>query len=382
LVRPAMSKMFVVAQEIYRHAPNNLYADVIFPAATWGESGGVYVQSERRLYVVDKAAEPPKNCKPDLDIVIDKGREIGHLLGLDVDKIFPFKKLPNGFYDVEEVFRAILKTSKGTDADISGILEVEQETGKSPYQQLRELRGIQWPAPFAEIAKKGGYKRRFLGQEEGWTDKPYGAFRTGDGKAHMNLCEQDYSQREEILAELSKCGVDPDFYIIDHLDLLVKARDMGLSPELPDFEYRDTAIEDIPEDKYPYWLNLGVVYEHFHTAKTIRSATNAKLLLEQYVEVHPDDAEALGIEDGDWVRVITRRGSYEARASTGLESDVKPARNEVPPGSLFSPWNLSVADSADPKKNKWLVNSVAHRAFDPVSGQSDYKKLAARLEKI
>ncbi len=382
LVRPALSKMFVVVQEIYRHAPNNLYADVIFPAATWGESGGVYVQSERRLYVVDKAAEPPQNCKPDLDIVIDKGKEIGHLLGLDVDKIFPFKKLPDGFYDVEEVFRAILRASKGTDADLSGILEVEQETGKSPYQQLRELRGIQWPAPFAEIAKKGGFQRRYLGQEAGWTDKPYGAFRTGDGKAHMNLCEQDYSQREEIIAELSKCGVDPDFYIIDHLDLLVKARDMGLPPELPDFEYRGKSVEDIPKDKYPYWLNLGVVYEHFHTAKTIRSATNNKLLLEQYVEVHPDDAENLGIEDGDWVRIITRRGSYEARVSTGLESDVKPARNEVPPGSLFSPWNLSVADSADPEKNKWLVNAVAHRAFDPVSGQSDYKKLAARIEKI
>ncbi len=36
LVRPAMEKTFNVVQEIYRHAPNNLYADVIFPAATWG----------------------------------------------------------------------------------------------------------------------------------------------------------------------------------------------------------------------------------------------------------------------------------------------------------------------------------------------------------
>ena len=51
-------------------------------------------------------------------------------------------------------------------------------------------------------------------------------------------------------------------------------------------------------------------------------------------------------------------------------------------GSLFSPWNLSVADSADPEKNRWLVNAVTHRAFDPVSGQSDFKKLAARIEKI
>jgi nitrate reductase NapA len=49
---------------------------------------------------------------------------------------------------------------------------------------------------------------------------------------------------------------------------------------------------------------------------------------------------------------------------------------------MFSPWNLSVADSADPTKNRWLVNAVSHRAWDPVSGQADYKKLACRLEKI
>ncbi len=49
---------------------------------------------------------------------------------------------------------------------------------------------------------------------------------------------------------------------------------------------------------------------------------------------------------------------------------------------MFSPWNLSVADSADPEKNRWLVNRVSHRAFDPVSGQADFKKLAARIEKV
>jgi nitrate reductase NapA len=49
---------------------------------------------------------------------------------------------------------------------------------------------------------------------------------------------------------------------------------------------------------------------------------------------------------------------------------------------MFSPWNLSVADSADPKTNRWLVNAVSHRAWDPVSGQADYKKIACRLERI
>ena len=383
LSRPALTKMFTVVQDIYKDAPNNLYADVILPAATWGEwVGGLYVQSERRLYVADGTANPVKGTRPDMDMVIDKGKLIGKHLGLDVDKIFPYQRKANGFYDPEEVFRDFCLASKGTDADISGILEVEKETGKSPYQQIRDLRGIQWPAPTAAIAKAGGIKRRYMGQEEYWPDKPYSEFRHADGKLHIHMCRQDYSQYREVTDELAQLGVDPDYHIIDHLDVLVKARDMGLTPELPHEEFLGKKAGDCPKDKYPFWWATGVVYEHFHTAKTIRAGTTRQLVPEMYVEMHPDDAKELGVKDGDWVRVITRRGEVEARVSVGLDSVVKPARNTVPKGFLFSPWNLSVADSADPKKNKWLANGTTHRAFDPVSGQADFKKCAARVELI
>ena len=371
LSRPALTKMFTVVQEIYRDAPNNLYADVILPAATWGEwVSGIYVQSERRLYVCDGTANPVKGCRPDMDMVIDKGKMIGRRLGLDVDKIFPYERKENGFYDPEEVFRDFLRASKGTDADLTGILEVEKETGKSPYEQIRELRGIQWPAPTAAIARAGGTKRRYMGQEEYWPGKPYGEFRHADGKLHIHMCHQDYTNYKEITDELSKAGTDPDYYMIDHYDILIKARDAGLTPELPNFDQLAKKVGECPKDKYPFWWATGVVYEHFHTSKTIRAGTTRKLVPEMYVEMHPDDAAELGVKDGQWVKITTRRGSVEARVSIGLDSVVKPARNTVPKGFLFSPWNLSVADSADPKKNKWLANGTTHRAFDPVSGQA------------
>jgi nitrate reductase NapA len=279
--------------------------------------------------------------------------------------------MANGFYDPEDVFRDFIKASKGTDADMTGLLEYEEQTGKSPYQQIRDLRGIQWPAATAEIARKGGTQRRYLNQEKGWKDKPYGAFRHKDGKMHMHFCNQDYTNRAEITKELMRFGAkgEEKFYAIDNEDLLIKARDNALTPELPDKEY-------------PMWLGLGVVYEHFHTAKTIRSGTTKKLVPEMYVEMHKEDAVKFSLKDGDWARITTRRGNYEARVSIGLDSTVKPARNSVPKGYMFSPWNLCVADSADPKKNKWLVNGVSHRAYDPVSGQVDFKKLAAKVEKI
>jgi anaerobic selenocysteine-containing dehydrogenase len=382
LVRPALSKTFNVVQEIYRHAPNNLYADVIFPAATWGEVDGVYISSERRINICEQAAMPPPGCLPDLDMVVDKGKEIAHLLGLNADKIFPWKKKENGFIDTEEIFRDVCRASAGTDTDLSGILEREKIDGISPYEQLKQLRGIQWPAPTYAIAKAGGTKRRYMMQEGQWKNKPYGYFRTKDGKVHIKLCKQDYSNREELTRKLMEFGVKKDHYTIDHMDLIIEARDKGLTPDLPDEKFRGMHWKDVPKDKFPYWLGLGVVYEHFHTAKSNRSPTTRRLVPEMYVEMHPEDARDLGIKDGDKVRVISVRGQLEARAQVGTNSLVKPARNNVPRGYMFGPWNLSVADSAVPEKNKWLANRVTSRVWDPVSGQVDFKKSACRIEKV
>ena len=411
LVRPAMTRMFCVVQDIYRHAPNLLYGDVIFPAATWGEwLGGTYIQSERRIYVCDGTNNPvvdpdtgESECRPDMDMAIDKGKALCRKLGLDPDKVFPYKKkirAGNGkmVYDPEEVFRDIVKASKGSDADLSGMLEVEQRDGIGLYDQIRELRGIQWPAPTYEIARRGGTPRRYLGQE-GWAGRPYGAFRHADGKARMKLCEQDYSQMKEICGKLMQYGhrdrPGQGPWLIDELaaaakegrdNLLVQARNAALTPDLPHLEvYEDASktLEDHKrEDVYPFWLGLGIVYEHFHSSKTIRGATTQKLVPEQYVEMNLRDAERFGLRDGDPVRVVTRRGTYECRVTIGLQSELRPSRSEVPEGYLFSPWNLSVADTADPTRNRWLVNAVSHRAWDPVSGQADFKKIAARIERI
>ena len=395
LMRPAMSKMFVVATESYRHAPNLLYADLVLPAATFGEKGGTYQNSERRIYVTDKAIEPPLNTKPDLDIIIEEGREVAHRLGLDPDKVFPYKKAAEGIhkgrYDPEDVFRVILAASKGTGTDVSGLLEVEKRDEISPYESLRETKGMFYPSPNYKIAADGGFKRKYANQEIGWEDRPYGYFPHADGKARFKLCEQDYTNAREILAKAEKIGRDPDAFITDNYELLVEIRDKGLPPELPDFEALDLSLDDQrKDDKFPLWLGLGVVFEHFHTAKTIRSATVRRLVPEMYVEVNTEDASRWGVKDGEWVRIVTPRVDpetgkncfFEARVSIGTNSKVRPARNLVMPGQVFSPWNLSVADSADPKRNRWLVNGVSSRLFDPVSGQADFKHLKARIEKI
>ena len=171
-----------------------------------------------------------------MDMVIDKGKLIAEKLGLDAEKIFPYQRkeerLLRSGGGLPRLHQGL---GKGTDADLTGILEVEKETGKSPYEQIRELRGIQWPAPTAAIAKAGGTKRRYMAQEEYWPGKPYGEFRHADGKMHFHMCQQDYSEYREVTDELIQGGHRSEglLHHRPHPDLLVKARDMGLTPELP-----------------------------------------------------------------------------------------------------------------------------------------------------
>ena len=382
LVRPAITKTFNVVQEIYRHAPNNLYADVIFPAATWGEVEGIYISSERRLNMCRKAAEPPPGCRPDWTWSSTRPRALASCWAW-----IPTRSCPTSARKTDFMMpRRFSATSSGPPRAPTPTCQVfwrsKRSMRPSPYDQLEELRGIQWPAPTYEIAQNGGTKRRFMLQEGDWEGRPYGYFRTSDGKVHMKFVRQDYSEREKITKELMRFGAEEGLYTIDHLDLINAARDNGLTPDMPDEDHRGKPWQDVPEDKYPYWFGLGVVYEHFHTAKSNRSPTTRRLVPEMYIEMHEDDAKDLDVKDGDKLRVITRRGSLEARAQVGTNSLVKPARNSVPRGYFFGPWNLSVADSADPKKNKWLANGVTSRIWDPVSGQVDFKKSACRIEKI
>jgi nitrate reductase NapA len=86
---------------------------------------------------------------------------------------------------------------------------------------------------------------------------------------------------------------------------------------------------------------------------------------EGYVEMHPDDAADLGIEDLDMVVVESRRGKIELPAWLD-------GRSRPPRGSVFVPF----FDEAR------LINRVTLEAYDPISKQPDYKKCAVAVRKL
>ncbi|MER5563554.1 bifunctional nitrate reductase/sulfite reductase flavoprotein subunit alpha [Streptomyces sp. NPDC002506] len=126
---------------------------------------------------------------------------------------------------------------------------------------------------------------------------------------------------------------------------------------------------ELPDDVYPFTLNTGRLQHQWHTlTKTGKVAKLNRLDPGPFVEVHPEDAAALGIGEGDHLEVASRRG----RA-------VLPAvlTDRVRQGECFAPfhWNDLFGEYLS-------VNAVTNDAVDPLSLQPEFKVCAVALAPI
>jgi predicted molibdopterin-dependent oxidoreductase YjgC len=117
-----------------------------------------------------------------------------------------------------------------------------------------------------------------------------------------------------------------------------------------------------PDSEYPFVLSTGRTLYHYNSATmTMREEGVVQKQEDPFVEMHPQDAVALGIEDGDWVRLVSRRGDLEARAAVG---------ERVYPGLVWMALHFAQA------KVNWLTHDVG----DPLIGTPEYKTSAVRIE--
>ena len=79
--------------------------------------------------------------------------------------------------------------------------------------------------------------------------------------------------------------------------------------------------------------------------------------------MHEADAARLGIDDGERVRVATRRGEVTARAHVA---------GKVRPGALWMPFHFGESST----------NLLTNDAFDNVTRTAEYKVCAARIERL
>ncbi len=126
-------------------------------------------------------------------------------------------------------------------------------------------------------------------------------------------------------------------------------------------EYKPSA--ELPDKQYPLLLTTGRALFQFHTGTMTRKVKGLNDLLGQgQVEMSPSDALSLGINDGDMVKVISRRGQVPAKA---IVTTVLPA------GVVFM--NFHFAESP--------TNQLTNAALDPVAKIPEFKVCAVRIER-
>ncbi|SLN69700.1 formate dehydrogenase subunit alpha [Oceanibacterium hippocampi] len=120
--------------------------------------------------------------------------------------------------------------------------------------------------------------------------------------------------------------------------------------------------DERPDRDFPLVLTTGRVLEHWHTgAMTRRTRVLDAVEPEAAVEISPSDLERFGIDPGDRVRVVTRRGAIELRARFD---------SSLPEGMIFIPFCYAEA----------AANILTNDALDPFGKIAEVKYCAVRLE--
>jgi assimilatory nitrate reductase catalytic subunit len=211
---------------------------------------------------------------------------------------------PHGFtfHEPREIFEELRKASQGGVADYSGIT----------YEKIERQHGVFWPCPSEDHP---GTPRLF--EPGSWNPVAQGAgpFYFPDGKARFNVAE-----------------------------------------------YRPPA-EDV-DAEYPIILTTGrVVSQYLSGTQTRRIGPLVQQYPEPRVEIHPQLAQRLGLADGEWITVESRRGNCTLRAQV-----VRTIR----PDTVFIPYHW-----AGPKS----VNQLTIAAQDPISKIPEYKVCAVRIRR-
>jgi sulfite reductase (NADPH) flavoprotein alpha-component len=126
---------------------------------------------------------------------------------------------------------------------------------------------------------------------------------------------------------------------------------------------------ELPDAEFPFALTTGRVAHQWHTlSKTGKISTLNKLNPGAFVEIHPEDATALGVENGGLIRVQSRRGFavYPAQITPRVRA-----------GDCFVPfhWNDLFGENL-------AVNAATSEAVDAISLQPEFKFSAVALSAV
>ena len=275
---------FVVVQDLFLTETAKL-ADVVLPAAGWGEKTGTFTNADRTVHLSEQAVEPPGEARSDLDIWLSYADAMGFT---DRDGApLVTRRTP------EEWFDAWREASTGRPCDYSGL----------SYDMLRRTDGIQWPVT----------DDRPEGTDRLYTDAHF--------PTDTDFCE-DYGH------DLLTGGSVTE----------EQHRARGAAGRAFIKAEQWTPPHEQPSDEFPLRFTTGRTVHHFHTrTKTARARPLEEAAPEPWVELSSADAESLGLRDGDEVDVTSARGTVRAPLR------VRP----VEPGTVFMPFHYAGPSQAN-----------------------------------
>jgi anaerobic selenocysteine-containing dehydrogenase len=315
----ANPELFVVVQDLFLTETAEL-ADVVLPAATWGEKLGTFTSVDRTVHLSEKAVDPPGEARADLDIFLDYARRID-FRDRDGRPLITWT-------GPQDVFEAWKECSRGRPCDYTGIT----------YDKLRGGSGVPWPC---NEQNPDGTERLYTDGVFN-TDPDYCETYGHDLSTGAEFTEQDYRAKEP--------GGRAFLHAVDYQP----------SPE-------------VPGDEYPLLLTTGRTVYQFHTrTKTGRAPQLDAAAPDAWVQISVEDAARLGIAEGDLVGVASPRGAIQAPARIG----------RVRPGVIFVPFHYGYFDVDQPDRIPRAANELTVTAWDPVSKQPIFKVAAVRIAKL
>src|SRR6478672_7585480 len=299
---------FVVVQDLFLTETAEL-ADVVLPAAGWGEKTGCFTNVNRVVHLSEQAVQPPGEARSDLDIFLMYADAMGFT---DRDGA-PVVK----WRTAEEAFDAWAAVTAGRPVDYTGL----------SYDKLRGPSGIPWPVN----AEHPNGTDRLYTDSVFPTDTDYCETYGHDLVTGGTVTEQEHRAMRPAGRAFLKGA-----------------------PYTPPHEE--------PSDDFPLRYTTGRTVYQFHTrTKTGRSADLNRAAPDAWIEISPRDADARGIAEGDWVRVKSPRGAIEVRARVG----------DVMDGAVFAPFHYghwepaAAAGGGHDDANHRLANELTMTVWDP-----------------
>jgi formate dehydrogenase (NADP+) alpha subunit len=206
-----------------------------------------------------------------------------------------------------------------------------------------------------ELSSRLGYPMQYNSSEEIWDEVRELAWEMYGGISYARL-EEEYGIHYPCPDE-SHPGtkiLHERFHNVQETEKRSSFVPVGYTPPL-----------EQPDEEYPFTLTTGRRYESYNThTQTRHYAAGVKIKqTEETLDIHPDDALRLNINDGDVVRVSSRRGTLTVKAKI---------TSQVVPGLVFMSFHWSEVPT----------NVLTLNEYDPISGTAEFKACAVKVETI